>query len=85
MSALPETKTLENRRPKTKHPPGLYLLFFTELWERFSYYGMRAILVLYLDRTCQRWIRNKTERRDDGLRIFYWRCLFHSACRWLFI
>lgn len=48
MSALPETKTLENPRPKTKHPPGLYLLFFTELWERFSYYGMRAILVLYL-------------------------------------
>jgi len=31
-----------------KHPPGLYLLFFTELWERFSYYGMRALLVLYL-------------------------------------
>ncbi|MGG3467244.1 peptide MFS transporter [Neobacillus pocheonensis] len=31
-----------------KHPPGLYLLFFTEMWERFSYYGMRAILVLYL-------------------------------------
>src|SRR5690625_5065423 len=31
-----------------KHPKGLYLLFFTELWERYSYYGMRAILVLYL-------------------------------------
>ena len=30
------------------HPVGLYYLFFTELWERFSYYGMRAILVLYL-------------------------------------
>ena len=30
------------------HPIGLYILFFTELWERFSYYGMRAILVLYL-------------------------------------
>lgn len=30
------------------HPVGLYLLFLTELWERFSYYGMRAILVLYL-------------------------------------
>ncbi len=30
------------------HPVGLYILFFTELWERFSYYGMRAILVLYL-------------------------------------
>ncbi|MEM7605563.1 MAG: oligopeptide:H+ symporter [Myxococcota bacterium] len=30
------------------HPKGLYILFFTELWERFSYYGMRALLVLYL-------------------------------------
>lgn len=33
---------------KTGHPTGLYILFFTELWERFSYYGMRAILVLYI-------------------------------------
>src|SRR5690625_249063 len=31
-----------------KHPKGLYVLFFTELWERYSYYGMRAVLVLYL-------------------------------------
>ncbi len=30
------------------HPKGLFLLFSTELWERFCYYGMRAILVLYL-------------------------------------
>lgn len=30
------------------HPKGLYLLFFTEMWERFSYYGMRAIFVLYM-------------------------------------
>ena len=30
------------------HPVGLYILFFTELWERFSYYGMRAILTLYM-------------------------------------
>lgn len=43
--------TLENRRPQKElfgHPVGLYILFFTEMWERFSYYGMRAILVLYL-------------------------------------
>ncbi|MFD2370746.1 peptide MFS transporter [Brevibacillus sp. GCM10020057] len=33
---------------KVRHPPGLYLLFFTEMWERFSYYGMRALLTLYL-------------------------------------
>jgi POT family proton-dependent oligopeptide transporter len=30
------------------HPKGLYLLFFTEMWERFSYYGMRAIFILYM-------------------------------------
>jgi POT family proton-dependent oligopeptide transporter len=33
---------------KQGHPKGLYILFFTEMWERFSYYGMRALLVLYL-------------------------------------
>ena len=32
------------------HPKALYYLFFTELWERFSYYGMRALLVLYIVR-----------------------------------
>ena len=30
------------------HPTGLYMLFFAEMWERFSYYGMRALLVLYI-------------------------------------
>ena len=30
------------------HPKGLYLLFVTEMWERFSYYGMRALFVLYM-------------------------------------
>lgn len=30
------------------HPVGLYVLFFTEMWERFSYYGMRGILTLYV-------------------------------------
>lgn len=30
------------------HPIGLYVLFFTEMWERFSYYGMRALLMLYM-------------------------------------
>src|SRR5437588_4854133 len=30
------------------HPKGLYVLFATEMWERFSYYGMRALLVLYM-------------------------------------
>ena len=29
------------------HPTGLFVLFFTEMWERFSYYGMRALLVMF--------------------------------------
>ena len=33
---------------KQEHPKGLYLLFFVEMWERFSYYGMRALVVLYM-------------------------------------
>src|SRR6185295_16707966 len=34
--------------PFGKHPPGLVVCFSTELWERFSYYGMRALLVFFL-------------------------------------
>lgn len=33
---------------KTAHPKALFYLFFVEMWERFSYYGMRALLVLYM-------------------------------------
>ncbi|MDX1604204.1 MAG: MFS transporter, partial [Salinimicrobium sediminis] len=40
--------TAPQNRELFGHPVGLYVLFFTEMWERFSYYGMRAILVLYL-------------------------------------
>lgn len=31
-----------------RHPPGLFILFFAEMWERFSFYGMRGILIFYL-------------------------------------
>jgi POT family proton-dependent oligopeptide transporter len=43
----PEASSALHRRERG-HPPGLFLLFLVEMWERFSYYGMRAILVLYL-------------------------------------
>jgi POT family proton-dependent oligopeptide transporter len=35
------------------HPRGLFVLFFAEMWERFSYYGMRALLIFYLT---QHWL-----------------------------
>ena len=40
------------------HPLGLFILFFAEMWERFSYYGMRALLIFYLT---QHWLFSKSE------------------------
>lgn len=45
---MANTATPATKKELFGHPVGLYVLFFTEMWERFSYYGMRAILVLYL-------------------------------------
>ena len=45
---MANTATAPEHKELFGHPIGLYILFFTEMWERFSYYGMRAILVLYL-------------------------------------
>ncbi len=46
LSSRPVPLTAFERR--FKHPPGLVVLFFTEMWERFSYYGMRGLLKLYM-------------------------------------
>lgn len=48
-----------NEKELFGHPIGLYVLFFTEMWERFSYYGMRALLTLYLVQ--------KTTDKNSGL------------------
>src|SRR5580704_10182035 len=40
--------TVKRNKTILGHPAGLFVLFFTEMWERFSYYGMRALLVLYM-------------------------------------
>ena len=45
---MTDSNMLANQKQFLGHPVGLYILFLTEMWERFSYYGMRAILVLYL-------------------------------------
>lgn len=50
-TAIDAKQSKQQAKALKKHPAGLYLLFFTEMWERFSYYGMRAILVLYLTAT----------------------------------
>ncbi|WP_243292862.1 peptide MFS transporter [Bacillus sp. FJAT-47783] len=50
MSDINKQKIVESvpQRGFFGHPKGLFTLFFTEFWERFSYYGMRAILVFYM-------------------------------------
>jgi proton-dependent oligopeptide transporter, POT family len=48
------------------HPIGLYVLFFTEMWERFSFYGMRALLMLYMVNSF-RW----TQQEASGIYKWY--------------
>jgi POT family proton-dependent oligopeptide transporter len=47
-NTVPEMVVPPPAAPRQKHPRGLMTLFFTEMWERFSYYGMRALLVLFM-------------------------------------
>lgn len=49
-----------------KHPQGLWVLFITEMWERFSYYGMRALLVLYLIQSTQEALADGQANTNPG-------------------
>jgi len=48
----------EEKKTILGHPRGLFVLFFAEMWERFSYYGMRALLIFYL---VQHWMYSDSE------------------------
>ncbi len=48
MTSPTAVSTVRSQKTIFGHPAGLFVLFFTEMWERFSYYGMRALLVLYM-------------------------------------
>jgi len=52
------------------HPAGLFVLFFTEMWERFSYYGMRALLTLFLVSTLAKGGWEWT--REDAMQLYGW-------------
>jgi len=51
---------------RSGHPRGLWVLFITEMWERFSYYGMRALLVLYLVAGTQEVFKDGTSNTNPG-------------------
>ncbi|HLQ44328.1 MAG TPA: hypothetical protein VK137_06345, partial [Planctomycetaceae bacterium] len=44
----PSASALDPAATFLGHPRGLFVLFFVEMWERFSYYGMRALLIFYM-------------------------------------
>jgi POT family proton-dependent oligopeptide transporter len=52
------------------HPKGLFYLFFAELWERFSYYGMRALLTLYMVKEFFYWMTDEAYREEVSFGIF---------------
>ncbi|MBJ10892.1 MAG: MFS transporter [Flavobacteriales bacterium] len=52
------------------HPKGLFYLFFAELWERFSYYGMRALLTLYMVNEFFLYITDEVAREEMSIGIF---------------
>ena len=47
-NASSQEASIESQKTIMGHPQGLFIVFFAELWERFSFYGMRALLVLYM-------------------------------------
>ncbi len=57
--------------PARTHPRGLATLFFTEMWERFSYYGMRALLVLFMVDTTQRGGMGLTDKTATAIYGLY--------------
>ncbi len=68
MSATTAEPTLQPS--ETKQPKGLGMLFFAEMWERFSFYGMRGLLVLYLTRALFTRIEDTDERDAVAFGIY---------------
>jgi POT family proton-dependent oligopeptide transporter len=78
-TTIPPTAISTVRSQKTifGHPAGLFVLFFTEMWERFSYYGMRALLVLYM-------VDYLIKRAQDGTTHVYGFAGLQHGLEWAF-
>ena len=71
-----DQKNLTNQPQFFGHPIGLVFLFFTEMWERFSYYGMRAILVLYLVAETSAENAGLGWSNDSAIELYGWYTMF---------
>ena len=78
------TTTTEGIRSDTSffgHPRGLATLFFTEMWERFSYYGMRAILILFMTASVAKGGLGFPVVKAGAVYGFYTAMVYLLACR----
>jgi POT family proton-dependent oligopeptide transporter len=69
-SSMSRAETMGQNTSGERQPPALYLLFFVEMWERMSFYGMRALLVLYM--TAATTAGGFGWSRADALSIYGW-------------
>src|SRR5678809_1818326 len=58
------------------HPRGLATLFFTEMWERFTYYGMRAILILFMVAAIEKGGLGLDDRNANAIYGLYQACTY---------
>jgi POT family proton-dependent oligopeptide transporter len=71
MSTVDAARPPADRGDWLGHPKGLFVLFFTEMWERMSYYGMRSLLVLYM-------VKHLFVRPDVGAEVLGFNALKHA-------
>jgi len=72
---MSSTAIKDHQKELFGHPVGLYVLFFTEMWERFSYYGMRGLLTIYIARSATSLINEGPGlgwNSGDALWIYGW-------------
>src|SRR5213596_4024848 len=77
VTASPATASVPS--PPATHPRGLYTLFFTEMWERMSYYGMRALLVLFMTDQIARGGMGLTEKVANAIYGLYTAAVYLAA------
>lgn len=73
---MTEAAQYPERRELFGHPVGLFILFFTEMWERFSYYGMRGILVLYVATSASAVDPGLGWSNKDAIWLYGWYTMF---------
>ena len=72
---MSQSNTIASQKTLFGHPMGLFVLFFTEMWERFSYYGMRGLLTIYIARSATSMINEGPGlgwNGGDALWIYGW-------------